>query len=157
MSNQTEFHMVTDVATVSPKELLFNYDELKAFLDENLEMYRNFVVTPDNLTDARAARARVNKVAKALNDQKIAVKKQIMKTYTEDFEPKCKELIAMAKEVADSIGRQIDEVKAVDAIQDAPVSIVFKATGTTKQLMALRDWAVKHDVKLGPYNEKKGD
>lgn len=102
-----EFRMITDIATVAPKELLFNYDELKAFLTEALRDYKALVVTEDGISDAKAKRAKLNKLAENINAYRINVKKQLMAQYDEDFKPKCDELVAMTKEASDNISAQV--------------------------------------------------
>lgn len=110
-----EFRMITDIATVAPKELLFNYDELKAFLTEALRDYKALVVTEDGISDAKAKRAKLNKLAENINAYRINVKKQLMAQYDEDFKPKCDELVAMTKEASDSISNQIKAFETAEA------------------------------------------
>ncbi len=104
---QGEFRMITDLATVTPKELLFNYDELKAFLTEALQEYNTLIVTEDAISDAKAKRATLNKLADNINSYRINVKKQLMQQYDADFKPKCDELVAMTKDASDNIAKQI--------------------------------------------------
>ena len=103
----TEFRMITDLATAAPKELLFNYDELKAFLTEELQVYKSLVVTEDGIADAKAKRAKLNKLADNINSYRINVKNQLMAQYDKDFKPKCDELVSMTKEASDNISNQI--------------------------------------------------
>lgn len=112
---QSEFRMITDLATVAPKELLFNYDELKAFLTESLRDYKALVVTEDGVSDAKAKRAKLNKLAENINAYRINVKKQLMSKYDEDFKPKCDELVAMTKEASDNLDRQIKAFEQTEA------------------------------------------
>lgn len=120
---QGEFRMITDLAAVAPKELRFNYEEVKQFLTESLQEYRTLVVTADDISDAKAKRAKINKLVDSINSYRINVKKQLMEQYDTDFKPKCDELVAMAKEAGDNIGDQIkafDEAEAqakIDAIR----------------------------------------
>lgn len=104
---QGEFRMITDLTAVAPKEILFNYDELKAFLSENLEQYRTMVVTEEDISDARANRAKLNKLADNINSYRINVKNQLMAQYDSDFKPKCDELVSMTKEATENISSQI--------------------------------------------------
>lgn len=104
---QSEFRMITDIAAVAPKELLFNYDELKEFLAHELEAYRTLIVTEDAIADAKATRAKINKVADSLNSYRISIKKMLMEQYDNDFAPKVNELVAMTKEASDNISKQI--------------------------------------------------
>lgn len=104
---QGEFRMVTDLAAVAPKELLFNYEELKEFLTEALQEYKTLVVTEDAIPEAKAKRAKLNKLAENLDSYRISVKKQLMEQYDNDFAPKVNELKAMTKEASDNIASQI--------------------------------------------------
>lgn len=102
-----EFRMITDLAVVAPKELLFNYDELKAFLTEALQEYKTLVVTEDSIPEAKSKRAKLNKLADNLDSYRISVKKMLMEQYDSDFAPKVNELKGMTKEASDSISEQI--------------------------------------------------
>lgn len=102
-----EFRMITDLSTVAPKELLFNYDELKAYLSDELQAYKSMVVTTDAISDAKASRAYLNKLATSLNEYRKLVKKMLLKQYDSDFAPRVNELTAMTKEAVDHIDRQI--------------------------------------------------
>lgn len=137
------------VKSTPGKVLLENYEEIRDFLNENLEIYRKWVVTPNTVSEARAALARVNKVAKAIDDQRIAVKKQIMEQYETEFKPACDLLVKMCKEVADNIGAQIDEIKAMDApAKPKTTSVCFKVTGTKEELTALQKWLKENKLKV---------
>lgn len=112
---QGEFRMITDLATVTPKELLFNYDELKAFLTEALQEYNTLIVTEDAISDAKAKRATLNKLADNINSYRINVKKQLMAQYDADFKPKCDELVSMTKDASDNIAKQIKAFEEAEA------------------------------------------
>lgn len=104
--------MITDVASVAPRELLFNYDELKAELAVRLSEYQGLAVTPETMPDARKARAMLNRLCDTLDDYRISVKKQIMRQYDEDFAPKVNELKEMAKEASYNIAVQIKAIES---------------------------------------------
>lgn len=84
----------------------FNYEELKAGLKASLTKYQNVVYTVDTIKEAKDDRARLNSLAKSLNDGKINIKKEFMVPYDE-FEGKIKELIELVKEPANEIDNQI--------------------------------------------------
>ena len=46
-----EFIMSTDLTTALPKEIGFNFEELKAELAEKLDYYNNLVVTEDTIKE----------------------------------------------------------------------------------------------------------
>lgn len=104
---QTEFRMITDLSAVAPKELRFNYDELKAFLNESLQSYETLVVTEDAIAGAKQTRARLNKLKKDIDGYRLSVKKQLMEQYDSDFKPKCDELTAKVDKSIKNIDAQI--------------------------------------------------
>lgn len=111
--NQAEFKMTTDMIAATPKEITFNFSELKEWLEESLSLYDNIVVTEENKKEAKETRAKINKVAKAIDDQRIAVKKQYMKPY-ESFKIQCDQLKGICNEVAGKIDRQLKEMDERD-------------------------------------------
>lgn len=86
---------------------IFNYQELKQQLQEKLNDYKGYLVTNENLTQAKSDRALLNKVKKAINDERIKVKNEVLKLYNETFEPQCKELTSLVDDVVTSIDNQI--------------------------------------------------
>lgn len=84
----------------------FNYEELKEGLKNSLTKYKNVVYTPETIKEAKDDRARLNSLAKSLNDGKINIKKEFMVPYDE-FEGKIKELIELVKEPANEIDAQV--------------------------------------------------
>ncbi len=64
---------VSEIKALEP--IKFNYEELKTQIATKLENYKNLVYTEDNIKEAKADRANLNKLAKALNDEKIRIKK----------------------------------------------------------------------------------
>lgn len=112
-----EIKMITDVAKIAPTELAFNYDELKAYLATELEQYRTMVVTEEAMTEAKESRAKLNKLAKHLDDYRLGVKKLLMAQYEEDFAPKMNELKGMAVEASACIDEQIKAFEERDKKQ----------------------------------------
>ena len=92
------------------KQITFDYDELKAELTARVEKYKGLVYTDDTIKDAKSDRALLNKVSKAINDEKKRVKEKLLAPYL-DFENKCKELMAIVDEVSKGID---DQVKAFE-------------------------------------------
>lgn len=91
-----------------------NYEELKKELIEKTNLYKSIVYTEETIKDAKTDRANLNKLEKAINDEKIRVKNLFLKPY-EDFETKCKELMAMVKDASTNIDNQI---KTFESKQD---------------------------------------
>ena len=54
-----------------PDAISFNYDELKQELAEKVSMYETMVYTEEQIKEAKADKASLNKLKKALNDERI--------------------------------------------------------------------------------------
>ncbi len=92
-----------------PEVIQFNYEELKAEITSKVEMYKNLVYTcSDQIKDAKADRAALNKLIKAMSDERIRIKKDCLKPY-EEFERKIKELTDIVSEPVQLIDKQIKE------------------------------------------------
>lgn len=100
-----EFVMSTDLAAL-PKSIDFNFDSLKAALNEGLEFYNNLVVTEDSIKSAKEDRAKLNKLRDALEAKRKDVKNECMVPYT-DFEKKVKELVGMIDKPIAAIDTQL--------------------------------------------------
>ena len=95
---------VDEVKELSP--IKFNYEEIKNWVIEKSKEYKSIVYTEDTIENAKTDRATLNKVTKAINDEKIRLKKEVLKPF-EDFEKKCKELQGIMSEATNSIDSQI--------------------------------------------------
>ena len=71
-----------------------NFEEIKAMLEKHLAAYQNLVYTEDNLNLAKADKATLNKLKKALDERRKEIKKVYMAPYVE-IETQIKELIAL--------------------------------------------------------------
>lgn len=95
---------VDGIKELSP--IKFNYEEIKNWVVEKSKEYKSIVYTEDTIENAKTDRATLNKVTKAINDEKIRLKKEVLKPF-EDFEKKCKELQEIMSEATNSIDSQI--------------------------------------------------
>ena len=94
----------------------FNFDELKRELEENLEKYQGLIISENAIQEGKNTRANLNKLAKAINDKKIEIKRQYTEPYTV-FESQIKELLSMIEKPILQIDSQIkkfDEDKKVE-------------------------------------------
>ena len=91
-----------------PEIIEFNFDELRQEITNRVAMYANMVYTEDQVKQAKADRANLNKFVKALSDERIKVKKQCMKPY-EEFEAKVNELSKIVQEPIKMIDKQVKE------------------------------------------------
>ena len=85
-----------------------NFEELKAALKAELEVYKNMVFTEETRPEARKAVANLRKLKKSMNDKKLEVKKTFMVPYT-DFESQVEELDKLIDEPINFISGQIEE------------------------------------------------
>lgn len=95
---------ISEIQAIAP--VTFNFEELKKELIEKSEKYKTAVYTEETITIAKQDRANLNKLVKAVNDEKIRVKNEVMKPYL-PFEAQCKELMEIVKAAADNIDVQI--------------------------------------------------
>lgn len=93
-----------DIKALEPVK--FNYEELKKELTEKVENYKNLVYTEENINMAKKDCANLNKLKKAINDEKIRVKNTLLAPYA-DFESKCKELIEIVDTSVENVDRQV--------------------------------------------------
>lgn len=90
------------------KEIKWNNEELKAEIAEKVKDYKNLVYTDNQIKDAKADRAKLNKLVKALEDKRKEVKKECLQPY-EKFESQIKEVIAIVNEPIALIDGQVKE------------------------------------------------
>ena len=64
---------VSEIQALTPV-LITNYEELKKELTEKTDLYKNIVYSEENIKDAKTDRANLNKLEKAINDEKIRIK-----------------------------------------------------------------------------------
>lgn len=92
------------------KEIRWNNEELKAEIAEKMQEYKSLAFTEDTIKEARADRAKLNKLRTAFEDERKRIKKLCMAPYDE-FEKQVKELIALIDEPIRLIDSQIKEVE----------------------------------------------
>lgn len=93
-------------AEVNLPQEIENLEQLKAELVPVLEKYNNLVVTEESRTAAKSDKANLNKLKKAITEQRISIKKQYLEPYTL-LENQCKEVIALIDEPLQAIDRQL--------------------------------------------------
>lgn len=95
---------VSEVQAIAP--ITFNFEDLKKELTERSKQYATAVYTEDTIAEAKQHRANLNKLVKAVNDEKIRIKNEVMKPYL-PFEEQCKELMEIVKNAVENIDGQI--------------------------------------------------
>lgn len=102
----TEIRMITDLDKALPQSIVFNFEEVKTWLTENLTSYKSMVVTEDEIGAAKADKAKIAKLSKTISEQRIAIKKRYLEPYNV-FEAQMKELSDMCDEAAKNIDVQV--------------------------------------------------
>lgn len=97
------------------KPVVWNYEELKSDLTTALADYESRVYTEDMIAEAKEDRAKLNKLKKAINDERIAREKEYMQPFNE-FKTQAKELCDMIDTASSGIGEQLEafEQKRID-------------------------------------------
>jgi len=95
---------------------LYNFDEIKAYLDQRLEVYRNLVYSEDGLKSAKADKAALNKLKRALDTRRKEIKAIYMEPYLR-IEAQIKELTAMIDEPLQAIDGFVKGMEAEEKRQ----------------------------------------
>ena len=91
-----------------PAEILFNFEELKAEIAEKVEVYSTTVDTDDQIKAAKADKANLNRLKKALNDERIRREREYMAPFTA-FKNQVNEIIAIIDKPIAIIDKQVKE------------------------------------------------
>jgi hypothetical protein len=91
-----------------PKQIKFNFEELKTELTAKAHDYKVTVYTEDNIKEAKSDRASLNKLKKALNDERIRLEKEYMKPFN-TFKAQINEIIGIVDEPIGIIDGQIKD------------------------------------------------
>lgn len=105
-----EFRVETDLTVIENTQIVANFDEVLAAVKELVAPYKTMVVMPDGISEAKADRAKLNNLAKRIDDQRKAVKQQYEKPLKE-FEAKFKPILDEIKEGSANIDRQVKEAE----------------------------------------------
>ena len=87
-------------------EIVFNYEELKAELQAKANMYASIVYTAETVKDAKADRANLKSLQKALNDERIRREREFMEPFNE-FKSKINEIIKIIDTPVMTIDTQV--------------------------------------------------
>lgn len=93
---------------VIPERISFNYEELKQGIQEKMHDYEMIVYTDDQIKEAKADKASLNKLKKSLNDERIRREKEYMMPFNE-FKSKVNELISIIEKPITLIDQRVKE------------------------------------------------
>lgn len=108
---EIQFEVITDLAVLNPQHIETNFEAVDAYLTEAMEPYTQMVVTEDSIGDAKKTLAQLRKLKDGINAQKIAVKREWMKPYTE-YEDKAKQLMSRVEAGISNIDGQVKDYDA---------------------------------------------
>ena len=91
-----------------PEKVSFNYEELKSAIQEKVSQYETLIYSDQQIKEAKADKAQLNKLKKALNDERIRLQKEYMIPFNE-FKTKIDELIRIIDNPVALIDKQIKE------------------------------------------------
>lgn len=89
-----------------PEAIDFNYEELKQELTGKVSHYETVVYTDEQIIEAKKDKANLNKLKKAMNDERIRLQKEYMQPFN-DFKDKIDELIKIIDKPVEVIDRQV--------------------------------------------------
>ena len=87
--------------------VIWNYNELRDNLTTALADFQSRVYTEDTIAEAKEDRAKLNKLKKAINDERIVREKEYMQPFNE-FKAQAKELCDMIETASSGIGEQLE-------------------------------------------------
>ena len=90
--------MNIELKEFQPPKIVINYDELKAELEKNLEVYKGIVVTEETLAGSKATQKELANLRVKIEGYRKEKKKD-MEEPVKAFDKQCKELIAMVESV----------------------------------------------------------
>lgn len=120
-----------------PEQITFNYEELKQELAEKLSTYETLVYSDEQIKEAKADKANLNKLKKALNDERIRREKEYMQPLN-DFKAKINEIIGIIDKPIALIDKQVkeyedkqkqdkmDKIKALWSEMDVPEGLTLE-------------------------------
>lgn len=94
-----------------PERIDFNFEELKAELMEKAELYATVVYTEEQIKQAKADRAALNKLKAAINDERLRREREYMRPFIE-FKANIDEIIAIIDKPIAAIDKQIKAAEA---------------------------------------------
>lgn len=97
---------INEVALPAP--ITFNYEELRAELLSKVSVYETMVYTEDQVKGAKADRAALNRLKKALNDERIRQEKDYMQPFN-TFKAQVGELVKIIDKSVSVVDKQVKE------------------------------------------------
>ena len=91
-----------------PAPITFNYEELKQEIEAKVSMYANLVYTDEQIQEAKKDKANLNKLKRALNDERIRMEKEYLAPFNA-FKAQVNEIISIIDKPVAVIDKQVKE------------------------------------------------
>lgn len=128
-----------------PERIEFNFEELKAEITEKVNFYKTMVYTEDQIKEAKADKANLNKLKKAFNDERIRLEREYLAPFNA-FKSQVSEITAIFDEAIGTIDSQIkdyDQAKKaakLEEIKEMWDGIEIKASWLTLEMIYQPTW-----------------
>lgn len=140
MAEVLQFEILDDIEALLPQKIDTNFEAVKSGLAALIAPYTTMIVTEDGIGDAKKTLAQLRKLKDGINAQKIAVKKEWMRPYTE-FEDQAKQLMGLVDGGVTNIDGQI---KAYDedrrAEKQKQIKAIFSVAVSEKEVSDYLTW-----------------
>lgn len=139
--------LVLNSADVNLPQSIANLEQLKEELIPRLEKYNNLIVTEDSIKAAKDDKAALNKLKKAIEEQRISIKKMYLGPYNV-LESQCKEVVALIDAPVKAIDSQIKKFEEIEKQNK------YKELEAAFTALHAPEWVTINDV-LNPKWENK--
>lgn len=122
---------------IVPERITWNYEELKKELTEKVQFYETLVYSDEQIKQAKADRAALNKLKSALNDERLRREREYMKPFNE-FKAEVNEIIAIIDKPVAAIDKQVKEYEKKEQEEKrAKIEEMFDAIPTKPEWLKL--------------------
>lgn len=138
MGECMNFELEKPIEELLPKQIGFNVEELKPWIEESIAKYQGMVVTADTIKEAKDDRAKLNKLRSSIEDERKRIKREWNKPYTA-FEKKVKSLVGLIDKPIENIDGQLktyEEHRKAEK-QDAIQTLFDENVNDLKDLITL--------------------
>lgn len=127
------------IAPYKPAEApQFNYAELKAAVEEKMTLYAAAIYTDDKIKEAKADKAALNKLRKALNDERIKREREYMQPFAE-FKAQVNEIIGIIDRPVAAIDAQVKDFEERKRTEKQQAIIAYwEETGAPEWLHTIK-------------------
>lgn len=132
------FELEKPIEELLPKQIGFNVEELKPWIEDSIAKYQGMVVTADTIKEAKDDRAKLNKLRSSIEDERKRIKREWNKPYTA-FEKKVKSLVGLIDKPIENIDGQLktyEEHRKAEK-QDAIQTLFDENVNDLKDLITL--------------------